>query len=127
MNKLIAERTRKKIGLLLIKRFSINFTIFSIGLDAFMVFASIISMIYVRVVLSQLSFIADLPADVQYPVWIYVIFPLVWVGILAGFSIYDGKKNFKIVDELATLTFASLVASICQAGLLFWVLLPRFC
>src|SRR3990170_379253 len=103
----------------MIKRFSINFTVFSIGLDAIMVLASIILMRYVRVILNPLPFIAELPPNVQYPAWIYAVFPLVWVASLAGFSIYDGKKNFRIVDELGTLTFASLVAAISQAGLLF--------
>jgi exopolysaccharide biosynthesis polyprenyl glycosylphosphotransferase len=58
-------------------------------------------------------------ADIQYPLSIYFFFPLVWVFVLAAFSIYDGKKFFKLVDELSTLSLASLVAAISQAGILY--------
>ena len=46
-------------------------------------------------------------------------FPVIWVGLLAGFSIYDGRKFLKIVDEFSMLSLASLVASISQAGILY--------
>ena len=103
----------------MLRRFSVNFTIFSMLLDGLMVIGSLVSMSYVRIAMNDLTFIADLPADIRYPISLYVIFPLMWVGILAAFSIYDGKKFFKLVDELSTLTIASLVASISQAGILY--------
>jgi len=43
----------------------------------------------------------------------------VWVVILAAFSIYDSKKFFRVVDELSTLTVASLIAAVSQAGILY--------
>ncbi len=88
-------------------------------LDGMMVLLSLVSMSYLRPAMSNLPFIAYLPTHVQYPAYLFVVFPLIWVGILAAFSIYDGKKYFRIVDELTTLTIASLVASICQAGILY--------
>ncbi|MDO9547166.1 MAG: sugar transferase [Pelolinea sp.] len=103
----------------MLRRFSFNFTIFSMLMDGLMVLGSLVSMSYLRIVMNKLNFIAYLPADIRYPVSLYVIFPLIWVGLLAGFSIYDGKKFFKLVDELSTLTIASLVASISQAGILY--------
>jgi len=103
----------------MLRRFSINFAIFSMLLDALVVFGSMVSMSYLRIILNQLPFIAYLPADVEYPIFLHVVFPLVWVGVLAGFSIYDGKKFFKVVDELSVLTFASIVGSIGEAGILY--------
>jgi len=103
----------------MLRRFSVNFTIFSMLLDGVMVLVSLVSMSYLRIAMNELPFILYLPADVRYPPYLYVVFPLIWVGVLAGFSIYDGKKFFKLVDELSTLTVASLVAAICQAGVLY--------
>ena len=103
----------------MLRRFSVNFTIFSMLLDAMLVVASLFSMSYMRIVMNKMPFIAYLPADIQYPPYLIVIFPLLWVGVLAAFSIYDGKKFFKLVDELTILTVGSLVASILQAGVLY--------
>ena len=103
----------------MLRRFSINFAIFSMLLDALVVFGSMISMTYFRIALNKLPFIAYLPADTEYPIFLYVIFPLVWVSVLAGFSIYDGKKFFKMVDEFSFLTIASIVATIAEAGILY--------
>jgi exopolysaccharide biosynthesis polyprenyl glycosylphosphotransferase len=103
----------------MLRRFSTNFAIFSIGLDAIIVLLSMLSMSVVRVWLNPVSFIAEIPAGIQYPLWLYVTFPLVWVFILAAFSIYDSKKFFRVVDELSTLTVASLIAAVSQAGILY--------
>jgi exopolysaccharide biosynthesis polyprenyl glycosylphosphotransferase len=88
-------------------------------LDGVMVVVSLVSMSYLRIAMNELPFIAYLPADIRYPPYLYIVFPLIWVGVLAAFSIYDGKKFFRLVDELSTLSIASLVASICQAGVLY--------
>jgi exopolysaccharide biosynthesis polyprenyl glycosylphosphotransferase len=103
----------------MLRRFSVNFTIFSMLLDGLIVLVSLFSMSYVRFAMNQLPFIAYLPSGNRYPSYIYAIFPVIWVAVLTAFSIYDGKKNFKIVDELSTLTIASTVASVSQAGVLF--------
>lgn len=103
----------------MLRRFSVNFTIFSMLADGLSVLAALISMSYVRLAINDWSFIAYLPGDIEYPTLIYLFFPFVWVFVLAAFSIYDGKKNFKIVDELSTLSIASVVASISQAGILY--------
>jgi exopolysaccharide biosynthesis polyprenyl glycosylphosphotransferase len=103
----------------MLRRFSINFALFSMLLDALVVFGSMVAMSYFRITLNELPFIAYLPADTEYPVVLYMVFPLVWVGVLAGFSIYDGKKFFKMVDEFSVLTIASIVATIAEAGVLY--------
>lgn len=103
----------------MLRRFSVNFTLFSMLLDALIVAGAMIGMSYVRVAMNDLPFIMRLPPDIRYPLALYFVFPFLWVGVLAGFSIYDGKKFFKLVDELSTLTAASLVAAIAQAGVLY--------
>jgi exopolysaccharide biosynthesis polyprenyl glycosylphosphotransferase len=103
----------------MLRRFSVNFTIFSMLLDGMMIVFSLVFMSYLRIEMNKFSFIAYLPADIRYPPYLYIVFPMIWVGVLAAFSIYDGKKFFRVVDELSTLTIASLVASISQAGVLY--------
>ncbi len=49
----------------------------------------------------------------------YFTFPLVWVMIMMAFSVYDGRKNIRIVDEFANLTLASLLAGVTLAGVLY--------
>jgi len=95
----------------MLRRFSTNFVIFSIMMDG------VVSIL--RVWMNRLSFIATIPGQVQYPAWLEFVFPLVWISILVTFSIYDSKKYFKVVDELSTLTIASFLASVSQAGILF--------
>jgi exopolysaccharide biosynthesis polyprenyl glycosylphosphotransferase len=103
----------------MLRRFSINFTIFSMLLDGIVIILSLISMSYLRIGINRLPFIAYLPANIRYPTYLYFIFPVIWVIVLTTFSIYDGKKFFRIVDELSTFTVASFIASISQAGVLY--------
>jgi exopolysaccharide biosynthesis polyprenyl glycosylphosphotransferase len=49
----------------------------------------------------------------------FFTFPLVWVLIMLAFSVYDGRKNIRIVDEFANLTLASLLAGVTLAGILY--------
>lgn len=103
----------------MLRRFSTNFVIFSIMLDSAAVFAALKLMSRLRIALNQLPFIAEITGSIQYPLWLNVIFPLIWVAILAAFSIYDAKKNFKVVDELTALSSAVFIAAISQAGILY--------
>lgn len=78
-----------------------------------------LSMSVFRIWMNRLSFIATIPGQVRFPFWLYFIFPIIWIAVLAGFSIYDSKKFFKVVDEFSTLTIASFIAAISQAGILY--------
>jgi exopolysaccharide biosynthesis polyprenyl glycosylphosphotransferase len=103
----------------MLRRFSTNFAIFSVFLDGIVVLISMLLMSIFRIWMNRLPFIATIPNQKLFPQWLYFVFPLIWVAVLASFSIYDSKKNLKVVDELSTLTAASLIASISQAGILF--------
>lgn len=103
----------------MLRRFSINFAVFSMIVDGLIVLGSLIAMSYFRVILNALPFIADIPPGTRYPLALYILFPLFWVVVYASFSIYNGKKLFKIADELTSLTFASLVASMSLAGIIY--------
>jgi len=49
----------------------------------------------------------------------YFIFPVVWVVSMLLTSVYDGRKNIRIVDEFTNLTFSSLWSGIAMAGILY--------
>ncbi len=69
--------------------------------------------------MSALPVIVAIVEPVNVPAVLYILFPLLWVAILALNSIYDGKKNLRVVDEFASLTQAALLASVSMAGILY--------
>lgn len=103
----------------MLRRFSINFAIFSMLLDAVCVLVGLWSASLVRPWLSGFSFIKTVTAVQQIPFALYFVFPVLWVGILSSFAIYDGRKYLKVVDEYSALTMASFIASISMAGILY--------
>jgi exopolysaccharide biosynthesis polyprenyl glycosylphosphotransferase len=103
----------------MLRRFSINFAIFSMFLDALWVVLGLKAAVFLRPFLDQLPLVKPIPEQITLPPGIYIIFPLIWVGILSAFAVYDGRKYMRVVDEFAMLTLASLIASISMAGILF--------
>jgi exopolysaccharide biosynthesis polyprenyl glycosylphosphotransferase len=103
----------------MLRRFSINFAVFSMIFDAFWVFISLEGAVLLRPLLEKFPFIKQIPGEIGLPAFVYIAFPLVWVGILSAFAIYDGRKYLRVVDEYAMLTLASLIASISMAGVLY--------
>jgi len=103
----------------MLRRFSINFAIFSMVLDAFWVVIGLKAAELLRPLLDGLPFLKSIPDQVDLPPSIFIIFALVWVGIFSAFAIYDGRKYLRAVDEYAMLTLASLIASGAMAGFLY--------
>ena len=103
----------------MLRRFSINFAIFSMIMDAILVVIGLQMAVLARPYLDAIPIIKTIPEPVSLPAGLYIIFPLVWVGILAAFAIYDGRKYLRVVDEYTMLTLGSLVAGISMAGILF--------
>jgi exopolysaccharide biosynthesis polyprenyl glycosylphosphotransferase len=103
----------------MLRRFSINFAIFSMFLDGAILLASLAFTAFIRPSMSGLPGVAVITESIYLPDILFVIFPLLWVGILAAFSIYDGRKNIRVVDELATLTASAFIAGISMAGILY--------
>ncbi|MBI9048089.1 MAG: sugar transferase [Anaerolineaceae bacterium] len=102
------------------RRFSTNFAIFSMILDFLLIEIAIWLAALLRVPASHLNFIQLININIRLPIWIYPVFPLIWVGIMFSFSLYDGKKNFKFADEFSSLLWSSAVSLISLAGILFF-------
>ena len=103
----------------MLRRFSINFAIFSIIMDAFLTVIGLGLAKFVRPLLDRLPFVNPIGEQINLPTSLYIIFPLLWVGILSAFAIYDGRKYLRVVDEYAMLTLGSVIASISMAGILY--------
>lgn len=103
----------------MLRRFSTNFAIFSMLVDTMIVPASLWAVGEIRPLLSA-SFVMPIEAPQVLPISIYVIFSAVWVTIMALFSVYDGQKNLRAVDEFSSLTIGSLLAAVALAGILYF-------
>jgi len=103
----------------MLRRFSTNFAVFSILFDLVVVELSLFGVNQLRPLLNALPFTNPITTPPPIPIQMYFTFPLVWVVIMLAFSVYDGRKNIRIVDEFANLTLASLLAGVTLAGILY--------
>ena len=100
------------------RRFSANFAVFSIFLDAVLVAVGLFFAGLIRVTV-ELPFIKQISEPVTIPLVLYLAFPGIWVGILLINSVYDGRRNFRVVDEFSALTISTLIAAVSMAGLIY--------
>ncbi len=101
------------------RRFSANFAVFSIFVDLVFSAGALHLSALLRPYLSRLPGVEAITAYVALPWLLYLLFPALWAGVLLLFSVYDGRKNFKVVDEFTSLTFGSALAGISMAGVLY--------
>lgn len=101
------------------RRFSINFTLFSMVLDAVGVAISLIIADRLRPGLSSLPFAATFPATIHLPIILYPICAAIWVSVLMLVSVYDGRRNLRVTDELTNLTLGTILAAVTLAGSLY--------
>lgn len=103
----------------MLRRFSVNFAILSIVLDASLVLAGMLVSGIIRPYLNSLPFALPIRGTPDWPTVAFVVFPLVWVGVFTLFSIYDGRKHLRAVSELGATALASLLVGIALAGILY--------
>lgn len=101
------------------RRFSVNFALFSIALDAVIVLGSLFSARMLRPWLSQLRWVEPIELPVHLPTPLYFFFPILWIAIFMLFSVYDGRRNLRITTEFTSITLGSLLASMALAGTLY--------
>jgi exopolysaccharide biosynthesis polyprenyl glycosylphosphotransferase len=104
----------------MLRRFSVNFALFSMALDGFCVILSLWLAAFFRPTLNKFNWIEPIPSQVIIPIVLYVLFPLIWVVIFSALSIYDGRKYLRVIDEFAMLSLAMLIASVSAAGILYF-------
>jgi exopolysaccharide biosynthesis polyprenyl glycosylphosphotransferase len=104
----------------MLRRFSVNFALFSMTVDGLSVLSSLYLATIFRPWLNQFSWFEPIPAPIVIPAALYLIFPVIWVVIYSAFSIYDGRKYLRAMDEFSMLSFAMLIASVSAAGILYF-------
>lgn len=103
----------------MLRRFSLDFAIFMIIVDAGSVAAALAVATYFRPMLSPLPLVANIPAPLEIPLLLFPVFSILWVAVLLLFSVYDARRNLRVGDELTSLTLGSLLAGIALAGVLY--------
>lgn len=104
----------------MLRRFSIDFAVFSICFDAILIGLSLMVATNIRPALSMFPFVAFIPGPYRIPTTLYPLFSLLWILILFLASVYDGRRNLRFWKELTSLTVGSAIAVIALAGILFF-------
>lgn len=103
----------------MLRRFSVNFALFSMLLDALSTALGLFLSGILRPLLNSVLIIKDVNESALVPPALYLLFPAVWVVIFASLSIYNGRKFLRVADELSALFLATFIASISTAGILY--------
>jgi exopolysaccharide biosynthesis polyprenyl glycosylphosphotransferase len=104
----------------MLRRFSVNFALLSMLLDALSTGLGLFLAGTLRPLLNSVSIIKDVSERAFVPPALYLLFPVVWVVIFASLAIYDGRKFLRAADELAALFLSTFIASISTAGILYF-------
>lgn len=100
------------------RRFSTNFAILSIILDTVLISLALASANLLRPWLSILPFARDIYKPTV-PPQLYLVLIITWVSIFLLLSVYDGRRNIYIVNELTSITIGSILAGVSLAGILY--------
>ena len=104
----------------MLRRFSVNFAVFSMLLDGIAATFCLWLAAAIRPSLSDISFFKSIDSPINIPYQLYLLFPCIWVVVFSSLSIYDGRKFLRAADELAALMLATIIASISTAGILYF-------
>jgi exopolysaccharide biosynthesis polyprenyl glycosylphosphotransferase len=100
------------------RRFSANNAVYAVFVDLVVIVAALALAYRIRSLFNGLPLVQSLQ-PVNFPLPLYLIFPVLWVAVLLQFSIYDGRKNLRAVDEFGSLTLGSSLAMVAMAGILY--------
>jgi len=104
----------------MLRRFSINFAVFSIIIDMLMVVGSMLLSILAREWMKNFTIFKPIPDAITLPLPLFLVFPIITVLIFAIFDLYDGKKFLRIVDEFGALTLSWMIITVSLAGILYF-------
>ena len=102
----------------MLRRFSINFAIFSMVVDACLTLLALYLAVAIRPFLPQFPYLV--PVDqITLSQTLYIIVPVVWVFTFLLSSVYDPKRIHKMTDEVQTVVIAEGIAAMVCAGILY--------
>jgi exopolysaccharide biosynthesis polyprenyl glycosylphosphotransferase len=97
----------------MLKRYSANFTLFSIYLDWLITFLALWLVLHMKPILAVYS-------DLTLRGLSYLVIPTIWVMINLFIALYDNKCNVRFIGEVLRLLSASMLASLILAGIAFF-------
>lgn len=100
------------------RRFSVNYAIMSMAFDVFLTLAALLLATFLRPLLSRLSFIR-FSEGFDFLPFLLVVVPFLWITSFLLLSVYDPRRNRKLIDSLQIVTVATLVAALLFAGTLY--------
>lgn len=104
----------------MLRRYSVNFSLFSIAFDGLLVNLGLHLAVLLRPWLSQLPALLPIESPIRPPSMFYFIFPFLWVWINVGNSLYNGRRNYRIKDEISWLIASGMMAAGVMAGVLYF-------
>jgi exopolysaccharide biosynthesis polyprenyl glycosylphosphotransferase len=104
---------------MIFRRFSVQFAILSIILDAGLTLLALVAAVILRPSLPPFPFLRPLP-EVHFPFVLYLLAPFLWIAIFLIVSVYDPKRTFKATEEFQNVVISIGVAALCFAGLLYF-------
>ncbi len=102
----------------MLRRFGVNYAIFSILLDVGLTIVALVLAIFLVTRIPNLPTFSG-SIQVNVPGIVFVIVPLLWGTTFLVASVYDPKRIYKAIDELQIVTVATLVAALLFAGFLY--------
>ena len=107
----------------MLRRFTIEFALFSMVMDSALVMLALRIAVLIRPSLDEWLGIAkpfDAPPLIEG--WLYPAFSWIWVMLLLLFGVYDGRRHFRYVEEVNSITLGSVLATVMLAGTLYLTL-----
>lgn len=102
----------------MLRRFSVNFAIFSMIADAGLTYLALHLAVTIRPFLPTFPFLVPVK-QITLPQILYILVPAVWVLTFLLSSVYDPKRIYKITDEIQTIVIAEALAVMVVAGILY--------
>jgi exopolysaccharide biosynthesis polyprenyl glycosylphosphotransferase len=103
---------------MIFRRFSIHFVILSIIFDAGLTLLALVAASVLRPIFSPLSLFRPI-TEINLPLLLYLLVPLLWIAIFLITSVYDPKRTYRAVDEFQNVTISTGFAALSFAGLLY--------
>lgn len=90
------------------------------GIDAAIVALSLAVSTTIRPFLSSLPFAQAILIYQPVPSLLFPVFSIGWVLIFLLLSVYDGRRNVYVTDEISNVTLGSILAGVALAGALYF-------
>src|SRR5688572_20826482 len=100
------------------RRFTINFAILSLLLDAVITLLALLSAVYLRPILPPIPTLIPIHS-VHLSPYLYLIVPILWVTVFTLASVYDPRRIYRVEDEFQNVTLATGFAALVFAGVLY--------